>query len=580
MKRLDVYYRALRAYRGVTAERECGSFRRAVAASDTENDSLCVSRYICTVEEDWMDEIERGLVFVEKAIREERQFIHSNGEVVPIEKVKHVSRESVQHLARHSNLITKERVGEKMIPDRLYSVEKQNDYAVYENRFLYMLLCYLRDFITVRYDGILTLSHRYEGELQMKKSVPLPNRRLSFAVSLRDEREDDAYLREHNPARRAIERIDTMLGAVNNLISTPLMEIAGKAPRLKPPITKTNVLRMDNNFKGAVALYEYLAAYEGDGYTVRKSETELAPFREALADELAEACGILTFLTYAHGLSLNETLKNRLREREEREREEALLRSSRKLALVKKKLESGELGAEAYIAELEEHLRALENDNRGMQSMRRRVAELTAKEERARGELLALTEANESLRGRIKETELLAEREKEAVRAECEARIRTEISRKDGEMSALRGECEKRLRENEERFALEKKEVCDQLLAEREALCAFEEKYAGDMRAAEKTISEKEERIREVVRERDGAMDRNLVCEARIKALRAVNGEKFDETAFTEMEDFNELERELEAFVRFYDERWGIAKRAIRKKLLGYQSLKGRNGRK
>ena len=136
MNRLDVYYRALRAYRGVTANRQCEDFRRVVAEANTENDEITVSRNICTVEEDWMDAIEAGLVFVEKAIREERQFIHSNGEVLPIEKVKHVSKESVQHLARHSNLITKERRGEDMIPDHLYSVEKLNDYAVYENRFL------------------------------------------------------------------------------------------------------------------------------------------------------------------------------------------------------------------------------------------------------------------------------------------------------------------------------------------------------------------------------------------------------------------------------------------------------------
>ena len=53
--------------------------------------------------------------------------------------------------------------------------------------------------------------------------------------------------------------MDLMLKAVLALLSTPLMEIAGKAPRLKPPITKTNVLKRDNNFKGAMALYEYVS---------------------------------------------------------------------------------------------------------------------------------------------------------------------------------------------------------------------------------------------------------------------------------------------------------------------------------
>ena len=42
-----------------------------------------------------------------KAIKMERQFIRSQGEVVDIEKVKIVSRDSVEHLARHSNMITR-----------------------------------------------------------------------------------------------------------------------------------------------------------------------------------------------------------------------------------------------------------------------------------------------------------------------------------------------------------------------------------------------------------------------------------------------------------------------------------------
>ena len=44
--------------------------------------------------------MEKGLVHIEKAIKEERQFIRSNGEVLPIEKIKHVSKESIEHLAK------------------------------------------------------------------------------------------------------------------------------------------------------------------------------------------------------------------------------------------------------------------------------------------------------------------------------------------------------------------------------------------------------------------------------------------------------------------------------------------------
>ena len=94
MNQLDVYYRSLLAYRQLTvANRECSALRGAIAGADAEGDKIVVTRAFCTIEEDWVNAIESGLVHVEKALKEERQFIRSNGEVVPIEKVKHVSKE-------------------------------------------------------------------------------------------------------------------------------------------------------------------------------------------------------------------------------------------------------------------------------------------------------------------------------------------------------------------------------------------------------------------------------------------------------------------------------------------------------
>ena len=267
MNQLDVYYRALSEWRALTTQnRSCSTFRSMVAGSCTENDKMQITRMVCTIEEDWISEIENGLEFVEKAIKEERQFIYSNGEVMPIEKVKHVSTESVRHLAKHSNLIGKIEEGEDFVPDKLYTVERLNDYAVYENRFLYMLLCYLRDFVTLRYNKILDLTNKYDGLLKFSKEITFAKQKITYSVNLHDERQDDKYLREHNDAKATIDRIDIILKTILSFLSTPLMESAAKTPMLKPPITKTNILKMDNNFKGAVALYDYIISYTKPGY--------------------------------------------------------------------------------------------------------------------------------------------------------------------------------------------------------------------------------------------------------------------------------------------------------------------------
>ena len=102
MNYLDIYYRALIDYRRSTGDfRECMNQRDAVAKANAQGDSITVIKKVCTVDKDWVEAIEEGLVHVEKAIREERQFIRSNGEVIDIEKVKNVSKDSAEHLARH-----------------------------------------------------------------------------------------------------------------------------------------------------------------------------------------------------------------------------------------------------------------------------------------------------------------------------------------------------------------------------------------------------------------------------------------------------------------------------------------------
>ena len=86
MNHLDVYYRALLEYRQQTqSDIACTALRSSIAGADTEQDIIVVTRALCTIDEDWVEAIEAGLVHIEKAIKEERQFIRSNGEVIPIE---------------------------------------------------------------------------------------------------------------------------------------------------------------------------------------------------------------------------------------------------------------------------------------------------------------------------------------------------------------------------------------------------------------------------------------------------------------------------------------------------------------
>lgn len=557
MNELDVYYRALSKYRSVTTEdRECTLFRRSVAQADQGNDNIKITRNICTVEEDWIDEIEKGLVFIEKAIKEERQFIYSNGEVLEIEKVKNVSTESVRHLAKHSNLITKEQEGEDIIPDKLYSVERLNDYAVYENRFLYMLLCYLRDFITIRYNKILDLSNKYDGTLTIKKEITHAKRKLSYSVDLHEERRDDEYLREHNSAKNVIDRMDLMLKTVMVFLATPLMEIAGKAPMLKPPITKTNVLKMDNNFKGAVALYDYIIAYEKPGYVCEVQTIEIAPFGDQLADEISEATGMLSFLTYSYGFNLTSILKSNYELEESLQRERELQKRREQLEALKRRISNMQEEPNEYILMLEQQIKTLESENRQIIPLKEQIGLLKESENELSNALKLSRQETDELQKELLDIEDKHRVEIDGIKAEYDERIHQNILKHEAEMKELERICSERISQiNEQmrRTVEEFNEKISALKGERDAI----EQRCNEIADANKLLEEEK-----------------LIFESRITSLRALNGQVSNDE-YTEKDGFEELEREYEALTRLYQLKWGSAKKKIRKRFLNLEYLKG-----
>ena len=165
MEDLDLLYKAFDEYRRDTRD-DTGlvRLRRAISHAASGIDRMESVRSVCVIDDDWIEAIEKGLPFVEEAIREERQFIRQEGSVTPIEQARRVSKASVEHLARHGNLISHApEDGESIVPDKLLVVEKLSDYAVYENRFLYMLLCYLRDFVSLRAARIAAIATTWTG---------------------------------------------------------------------------------------------------------------------------------------------------------------------------------------------------------------------------------------------------------------------------------------------------------------------------------------------------------------------------------------------------------------------------------
>ena len=545
MSLLNLYYRALKSYRDYTLkEKACVKQRQLIKQYPSEDDKVETVRSVCTINEDWVLKIEELLPFVEKAISEERQFIKNEGEVLDIEKIKRVSKESVEHLARHSEFITRvPEDGKDIVPDKIYMVERLSDYAVYENRFLYMLLCYLRDFIDIRLKKIKELGTTYKANTVFNRSVRTPHGTINFQSTYSEISKKDPYSEFNQDATGIIERIESCQHITASLLQKPLMVIVSKSPMIKPPITKTNVLKMNTKFKNSVALYEYLSAYHGLGYTIEEVKKTISPFTEELSDELSELVNITSFLTYKYGNNLSEKLKEEFKQEEKKKEEEKRLKLLKSIEDLKARVAKKEISIEEYLVSLESAFDALKTDNERLLKIEKEHEILTLKHEELKKEKIEL---NTRLTESEREVKSLNDKIEDMITAhnlELMAAEERRIAELDEQKRAFDEQEGKMLIEFDQKMTEQKLQFTKDLNAERAQ--------------AEVVYGELKDEFIKVTKEKD-------LVSARLHGVQKQNGIEIDGD-FTNEESFAELEREFMAFYDMFNEQWKQTKKKIRK---------------
>ena len=363
---MDQYHRAVRRFAEELSDtKEATKLRTLIAKSARAEEQLSSVYFDVTIDDEWIDRIERSLPHLEAAIREDRQFIKSEGNVTPIERVRKVSRASVEHLARHSEMITHvPDEGDDLIPDKLKVYENESNFAVYENRVLYMVLCYTRDFLDYRYFRIMKAWNERSSEMSFKKELRMEGRKVSFETKLSDQ--SAGMTDEEERTARKVARIESAVSAVAVLLAMPLMKEVSFAPMVTPPITRTNVLRMDVHFKEVVALYDFLSTYSGDGFTLKRHENSKSPFPEDMEREITELMMTAMYLNYKYGKNAADELEERYLAEEEQKRVAAFLEREERIRKLRESLPAGDSSSEEYLRILDEEIHIREEQIAGL----------------------------------------------------------------------------------------------------------------------------------------------------------------------------------------------------------------------
>ena len=111
-----------------------------MADNDKGEDVLSGKLHEKVIDMEWVTAIEDTLPYIEKAIDEQRRFIIENNEVYRIDKAKIINKDSVKHLIQHTNFIDNIDETGKVTPNKVLTIEREDSFETYENRFLITLI--------------------------------------------------------------------------------------------------------------------------------------------------------------------------------------------------------------------------------------------------------------------------------------------------------------------------------------------------------------------------------------------------------------------------------------------------------
>ncbi len=104
-----------------------------------------------------------------------------------------------------------------------------------------------------------------------------------------------------------------------------------------------------------------------------------------------------------------------------------------------------------------------------------------------------------------------------------------------------------------------------------------EERHLREAADYRRKIQECDQKYDELTCEYQALEEIKCLREAQLKALRLQSGTLNSEDDFANKENFDQLEKEFNAFHKFYQVQWNQTKKSIRKKTLTLENLKGQN---
>ena len=241
----------------------------------------------------WVDVLDEAVPYLDTIIRNPRRFISTEEEIIPIERTKKVSEESIKHLAVHTNLIQEVDEDGMVKPIKLLNIFKEETIDLYENRFIYSLITNLYTFVRnqLTYQEQIS-SNKEEKSVSYEATTNYKNQDISITMNLTSKKLEEIIESEEKIQERQ-DKINNIKEILEDFMSSKFMKAMNNATPVRSSIRKTNVILKEQNFIKALELWEFLESYQ-----IQKPVKEINEETVLTNKEFETNFGMTYFLNY------------------------------------------------------------------------------------------------------------------------------------------------------------------------------------------------------------------------------------------------------------------------------------------
>lgn len=213
----------------------------------------------------WLEKMEDTMYYLDNIMRNPKKFIINEEEVVKIEKARKVTVESIRHLTQHTSYIQEfDQTTGEVKPSKILNINKEEDFDMYENRFIYTLLINMKMFIA-RVSGGCINDSSLSSVKNVKYSAITKFNSEKVGIDITFNAIDNQNLNPTSNSGLSIaQRIEKINLQIANFMNSDLIKNLERAhvSFVRSPIKRTNVILKNPNFQKAMELWTFLEAYD------------------------------------------------------------------------------------------------------------------------------------------------------------------------------------------------------------------------------------------------------------------------------------------------------------------------------